>query len=421
VDRPDYRPELPGAKPAGRSLDNLPYACGHLADIPVRQRFALPVVHEERRLMRRAEGGERVDRALLEQRAKDGIRTLGGALAGALLTACIDRSVTFIPDSRVSELIDRDGRIEGIKVARGAERQLIGARRGVVVASGGFEWNAAMKAAFLGSPECIPVSPPYNDGDGILLGLRAGAAVANMTQAWWVPTYRIPGELDDGCPKARHIADELALPGSIVVNSSGQRFVNEATNYNDLGRAFAQFDIGSYRYENALAWLVFDNAFRSRYIVATLAPDAPAPDWWSRGDSPRQLAEAIGVDADALTATIAGFNDSALRGVDEAFRRGESVHDRYYGDDNVAPNPCLAPLTEPPYFAIEVHSGAFGTKGGLAIDSTGRVLTTDGRVIDGLYAAGNASAAITGPGYPGAGATLASALTFGFLVGRALR
>ncbi|MFE7243092.1 FAD-dependent oxidoreductase [Streptomyces sp. NPDC057580] len=417
VMRPDYRPDQSGSKLGGRSLDNRPFDASPLRRWPVRRREMLPIVHEERRQMRTVRGAELVDSDVIRRRAAEGTWTLGAALVGALLVACIERGVTFHLNTTIADTTPSRHGGRNVTVSADSDGQSVRARRGVVLATGGFEWNPTWRASFLPGPDHYPVSPPLGRGDGIRLGLAAGGQTSSMTDAWWVPAIRVPGEVEEGHPRARHLSDELALPGSILVNRAGRRFVNEATNYNDLARVFAHFDVVEYSFVNDPCWVVFDEAFRSKYMMAGVSPaDGPAA-WWLQAQDLSELASTAGIGPLGLVRTVERFNIDALSGIDSSFSRGDSPHDRYYGDERSEGNPCLAPLQTPPYYCIPVRRGSFGSKGGLLTDHSGRVLDGSGEPIEGLWACGNNSAPVTGPGYPGAGATLASALTFGYLCG----
>lgn len=433
VARPDYRPEWPGGRPGGRTLDNLPFDSRRLGALPVRpRRSPVPLTHDELVASRNVRTSGAIDRAALAQRARDGVLTMGAALAASLVVGAADAGVDLRTGIRARELVQEAGRVVGVRVeldpagsapsdvTAGTVGHVLRARRGVVVATGGFEWNEVMRNAFLGRPLELPVSPPWNEGDAVAMGQRVGAALGNMTEAWWVPTYTVPGETYDDRTLARHLGAELSLPGSLLVNRHAERFVNESVNYNDLSAAFATRDPRRAEAANLPCWLIFDRGYQRRYQVAGCSPGGEPPDWWVRGGTIEELAGELGLSPEALAATVDAFNEGARRGADPRFGRGESAHDRFYGDPHQVPNPCLAPLEQGPFFAIEVRPGAFGTKGGLAIDARARVIGFDGAVVPGLYAAGNACAGMTGPGYPGAGATLGAAMTFGYLAGRSV-
>jgi 3-oxosteroid 1-dehydrogenase len=418
IDRPDYHAEWPGGKLGGRVLDNRPFdTSSHpgLAELVREGSHFPPLTYEERHHWR---WPEHFDWNLITERMMGGVRTLGGALAAGLVAAARERGIRLVTGVRARELVAEGGRTVGVRcdVEEGARTWR--ARRAVVLASGGYEWNGDMTRSFLRGPAVTAVSPPWNVGDGLVMVLRAGGAVTNMSEAWWAPTYRIPGEEYEGRPMSRHIIDELSLPGSIVVNRAGQRFVSESVNYNDISKAFHVFDPGAYHYPNVPAWLVFDHRFKSRYAVATVMSSNDAPPWFHASDSIEELAGRIGIDATGLAETIQGFNRDAVRGIDTRFGRGQGALDRYYGDADHEPNPCLAPLTEPPYYAVEILPGLLGTKGGAVTDLEGRLVDFAGKVLPGLFACSNVAASSMGPGYPGAGGSLGPLLAAGLRCGR---
>jgi 3-oxosteroid 1-dehydrogenase len=194
--------------------------------------------------------------------------------------------------------------------------------------------------------------------------------------------------------------------------------VNEAQNYNDLMKPFFAFESGAYERPNLPAHLVFDQAFLDKYALLTIMPGQKPPDWLPRADTLEELARKVAVDPAGLAATVARFNRFADEGVDQDFHRGDSLYDKFYGDPEQKPSPNLGALRKPPYYALEVHPGTIGTKGGARVTIDAQVLRVGGEAIPGLYAAGNVIAAPAGSGYPGAGATIGSAMTFGYLAGR---
>ncbi|MDE1853971.1 MAG: FAD-binding protein, partial [Thaumarchaeota archaeon] len=229
-------------------------------------------------------------------------------------------------------------------------------------------------------------------------------------EAWWFTLILKPGE-----KRGRLVTSERTLPGSIMVNSRGERFANEATNYVDLTRAMLAFDPTSYSLPNVPAHLIFDSTYLSKYPVAGDGKEK-ALGWLERGDSLADLAAKLGVDGTRLAATVAEFNGNAESGADPQHHRGESAYDLHWGDPS-APNPTLGPLTKPPFYGVRMLAGDIGTKGGMATDPVGRVVDGEGKAIPGLYAAGNNAASIMGPGYAGSGATLGPCITFGYLAG----
>ena len=233
-----------------------------------------------------------------------------------------------------------------------------------------------------------------------------------------MPMVQVPGEAVGGRPFFRSLVTERGIPGSILVNAAGARFVNESLPYNELVRTFQRRGPAG-DFPNARAWLVFDQGFRARYSLLAVRPGAPLPDWVARGATPAALAAATGIDAGGLEATLARWNSACHNGRDAEFGRGESPYDRYYGDPALLPgNPTLGPLDAPPLHAIEVLPGTIGTKGGPRTDPDARVLRADGTAVGGLYAAGNAAAGWLADAYPGPGATLGVALVAGRRAGR---
>jgi 3-oxosteroid 1-dehydrogenase len=251
-----------------------------------------------------------------------------------------------------------------------------------------------------------------NTGDGIVAGESAGAALGLMDDAWWGPTIPLSGG-------PYFCLAERSLPGCILVNGAGQRFVNESAPYVDA--VHAMYDAHSPDTPHIPAWLITDQRYRNRYVFAGLPPRKPLPRRWYRAGavfrapSLTELAEQVGVDPGGLSKTVARFNEFAEAGRDEDFRRGDSAYDRYYGDPRCRPNPNLAPLAQAPFYAVKIVPGDLGTKGGLRTDERARVLRPDGTPIAGLYAAGNASASVMGHSYAGAGATIGPAMTFGYI------
>jgi 3-oxosteroid 1-dehydrogenase len=292
---------------------------------------------------------------------------------------------------------------------------LVRARRGVIVGSGGFEHNAAMRAQYQRQPIGTEwtVGAKENTGDGHRAGQRAGAALDLMEDAWWGPAIPIPGD-------PYFCLAERTLPGGLIVNQAGKRFVNEAAPYSDV--VHTMYDKNPTA-PDIPAWLVVDQNYRNKYLFRDTLPLLPLPDsWYTAGavfkaSNIQALGSAIGVPSAALKSTVDRFNGFAWSGVDGDFRRGASAYDHYYTDPFVLPNSCLAPLWAPPFYAFKIVPGDLGTKGGMRTDARARVLRADGSVIPGLYAAGNASAAVMGHSYAGAGSTIGPAMTFGFIAG----
>lgn len=206
-----------------------------------------------------------------------------------------------------------------------------------------------------------------------------------------------------------------------MINRHGNRFANEAQNYNDLARCLQSWDSPNNQPLNTPAHVVFDQSYLERYGILEHRAGQPTPDYLVEAPTLEELADKINVPGSNLTATVARFNEMAARGVDEDFGRGESEYDRYWGDSDCPwPNPSLGPLQYGPYYALEVVNGAFGTSGGVATDGNGQVIDVDGTPIHGLFAAGNVSESPFAAGYPGAGATLGPLMTMAYQAGRTI-
>jgi len=340
--------------------------------------------------------------------------TMGQALAGALRAGLTGAGVPVRLNTPLEDIqFDASGRATGVVVGGASGSTVLTASKGVIVCSGGFEHNLSMRLAYQQQPIGTDwtVGAKENTGDGIRAGLRAGAATDFLEDAWWGPAIPLPDE-------PYFCLAERTLPGSILVNSAGNRFVNEAAPYSDVVHVMYEKNVIT---PDIPAWLIIDQNYRNRYLFRDLAPMLPFPDaWYTAGAvfkdwSIAGLAAKIGVPAGALTATVSRFNGFARSGTDADFHRGDSAYDHYYTDPAVLPNSCLAPLWLAPYYALKIVPGDLGTKGGLRTDARARVVRADGTVIPGLYAAGNASAAVMGHSYAGAGSTIGPAMTFGYI------
>jgi succinate dehydrogenase/fumarate reductase flavoprotein subunit len=420
---PDYHPEFPGGKPGGgRSLEcplfSFDELGAHKQRVTVGHNYGTaPITMEESHLGRAVPVA--VTREERSRRLRHDERGCGQALVGRLFKGCLDRGIEIRTECRATELLMEGADVRGLRLL-GAEGTFeVGLRGGVVLATGGFEWNRELVRAFLRGPMTSPVSVPSNEGDGLLMCMRVGAALGNMREAWWMPAVEAPGG-PDGAPQIHLFAAERARPRSIMVNRYGRRFTNEAANYNAFGAAFHEQDVTRFDYPNLPCWFVFDQTHLDTYGFIDSVPGAPAANWVAKAATLRELAEQVGIDPEGLEATVARWNRQVAAGRDEDFRRGESAHDTWWGDPQVKgrPEATLGPLEVGPFYAVEVKSGALGTKGGPRTDGRARVLDVDGKVIGGLYAAGNVMASAMGMTYGGAGGTLAPGMVFGFLGGR---
>ncbi|BAF55531.1 FAD-dependent oxidoreductase [Corynebacterium glutamicum] len=417
LNRPDYHREWPGSTEGGRGLDHNPFDPSVVPGLveAVRQPTYLPLITMDERDHLH---GAAPDPQLLKDRANQGVRTMGGALSSAMIASAWDAGIRIAAGTAASSLQRTESGWEVLLIDASLQRTITA--KHVVIASGGFEWSKELTSTLLKFP-ITPISAPSNTGDGLKLGIGVGAAFTETTDIWGVPVITAHGAEYDGQQSGRMGNVEATLPGSIVVNKLGKRFVNEALNYHDFSRVFANIDPEESDFANIPAYLVMDSSFTSKYPVAgnsTFTSGAEAPAWMVQADTLEELAAKLGVDAAGLASTVSRFNDDARTGVDSEFGRGATEQDRHLGDPANTPNPCLAPLESGPFYAIELHPGVLGTAGGLQTDLDGEVLGWDGLPLSGLYAAGNCSATVFKDAYPGGGATIGSAITRAYAVGK---
>jgi len=440
-DYPDYYPEARGGKARGRTIEPAIFDARELGEELARMRrlphgFRMPFLAIRARNVRMLiSGGMPLYRFVaseavryytnIEARARklgNTRLTLGRSLVARLRRSLMDREVPLWLDTSLRELVSEGGKVVGAVLEREGRLLRVRAKSGVLLASGGFERNAAMRR--LHQP--APIGADWtagcesNTGDAISIAQGLGASCDLLEEAWWTPVIREPG--DDA---VWVMVIEKGLPGGIIVNAAGERFMNEAAPYNDVGKAmYAANKPGE---PSIPGHLIFDATFRSRYPVGSVEPSYLLPDsklspdlraFMSIDESLEGLARKIGVDPQGLVRTVERFNRFARTGRDSDFGLGESLQDRYYGDPRAKPNPSLGPLEQPPFYSVEVHPGDLGTKGGLCTDVRARVMDEAGDSISGLYAAGNCSASVMGCSYPGAGGTIGPAMTFAWLAAR---
>ncbi|HEY9545370.1 MAG TPA: FAD-dependent oxidoreductase [Solimonas sp.] len=358
--------------------------------------------------------------------ARDRRFTMGAAMMGWIYKKVFDRKIEVRLDTRLDELVVTNGEVSGVRVSHFGRQYEIQARRGVVLAAGGFEWNQELRDRYFPVPGLTRHSSSPEDanrGEALIAGLKVGAATEHTESGWWIPTMQMPMASASNFEEIHQAAFDVGRPHSVSVNRLGLRFVDEACGYDDFGKAMVadQLKTGA----NTPCWLVFDATFREKFsaggIMPTiLMPDRKIPpDWWDhyifRADSLDALAAKIQVPVDTLAKTVANMNAYAKTGVDPEYGRGNNAYDQMFGDANVTPNPCLGSIDRAPYYAVAINLGDLGTKGGLKADAHARVLDGNDRPIPKLYAAGNNSGSPFGNCYPGAGGTIGPALTFGFV------
>jgi len=446
---PDYVPEDPGGRLGGRSLDPVPFDGNELGEefrtlhepyppCLIMGKFLLTVPQARTMLQPGLKPKLEVAKGMAryagrwnrrKRYGRDPFLTMGQSLMGRLRLSLIERGVPLWLRAPVDTFVQENGRVVGVTITRDGKPMNIEARRGVVVAAGGFERNDEMRKKYQRAPieASWTVGNYENTGDGIIAGEQVGAQldVELMREAWWMPATLAPG-----VKYTNVLMIEKSLPHGMFVNRDAKRFLNEGENYNDL--VIKMYEQDAKDHCSIPAWFIVDATYRSRYNLGPVLPSFVMPDkklpagwrpgegWLHKADTLDELAAEIDLDPVALRHTVERFNGFARTGVDEDFHRGASANDRYYSDPRAKPNPTLGPIEKAPYYAIPVTPSDLGTKAGLVTDLGGRVLDEHGQTIPGLYAAGNSASTVMGTRYAGAGATIAPAMVFGFLAGEAI-
>jgi 3-oxosteroid 1-dehydrogenase len=413
-----YYPIAPGARPHGRTLEVQPFpraALGDWADRLEDTPYMPPGVTWSEVLSWGGFGNaHQWDPAQLAAR-RDRF-SAGQGLAAALLRVALARGAEVRTATPVLRLVVADGRVAGVAVATGDGEQVLYARRGVLLACGGYEGNPTLMAALEDFGDAPTHFPPGVTGDGLIMAAEHGALVRKVAlRLSTMLGYFIPGETPEAPPHFQSAGiNELAYPHTIVVNRRGARFADESF-FQAIVPRLLDFDVASHAPANRPCYLVFDQQFARRYAFAGRPPGEPIPPWVPRADSPRALAERLGIAPEGLEQTLAAFNAGAREGVDPAFGRGQSAWARRSaGDASHQQNPNLGPVEEAPFYGVELVPSP-SVSGGLTADAAARVIHVRGYPIPGLYAAGNTCAVTEyGVGYQ-AGLSLTSGLTFGTL------
>lgn len=440
---PDYYTSLPGARLGHRMIEPDPFLIDQLGE----EWQHLGLQHPQFLMMDRAYVTQREGQEFMNQlpgwaglagkimwnyfsdypwrfkTKRDRRATCGAAAVAYLRLAMLKRDIPLWRNTRMIDLVQENGKVIGVIAEREGKRIAIRASRGVVLATGGFEKNQAMREKYLPKPTNIKWSPGIdtNEGDSINIGLKYGAALGRMDGAWWCPNYCIPGE-----PIPFLAITERGSPGNVIVNINGKRITNESKCY--MRYIQSLYAAHSEKNPSSPTYMIFDATFRKNYLVGPLLNSTFKPDFMlprkffdegflAKANTIAELAQKTGINAKTLDETVAKMNEYARTGKDLEFGRGDEAYDLYYSDPRVKPNPCLAPIAKPPFYAIRMELGDFGTHGGLVTDSSARVCKESGEVIPGLYATGNTSAALLST-YPGAGATLGPSTTFGYLAAK---
>ncbi|MFJ3403670.1 FAD-dependent oxidoreductase [Promicromonospora sp. NPDC090134] len=420
---PDYYPERPGGK-IGRSIEPRPYDTKRLGSwieqSRVKDGVPLAVLNDDFYELNRAWSTPSgfVRGARLVFRVLGGLVTgkrqvgMGAALACSLMEIVRQQGTEVRLGTPLAELLVEDGAVVGAVVGPPEDRRAVRARGGVVLGAGGFAHRTEWRQKHHGVPGWSAASQD-DQGTAIEAGARAGGALALMDDAWWGAGVDTRGAGMNG-----FVLSERSMPYSIVVDSSGARYVNESTSYIDFGHAMLERD---QQVPAIPSWVVMDVRARRRYLNTSLLNGRErhvANGTLVYADTLEELARKLGLDPDTFRDTVQRFNGFARTGKDLDFGRGDSAYDRYYSDPTVKPNPNLAPIERGPFSALRIVPGDLGTKGGLLTDEHARVLREDGSAIAGLYAAGNTTASVMGRTYPGPGSTIGPAAVFGWIGGQ---
>lgn len=435
-DYSDYHPEEPGGSAAGRTCESRPFDTALLGEYRTRLQPAvmessvpIPTTGADYRWMNLVARVPRKGVLTFGKRLAQGV---GGRLVGrryaaggqglmaAMFAGVLRAGIPVWTDTTLMRLACDGDRVAGAVVEHGGREVAITARRGVVLATGGFDHSMDMRWKFqsesLGAN--LSLGADSNTGDGIRAGQELGADIDLMDQAWWFPAVApMPGK----APTV--MLAERSLPGCLIVNQNGYRFANESTDYMSFGQRLLELERSGSPVD--AMWIVFDQQYRNSYVFgAELFPRMRIPRAWYdagiavRADNLSDLGAQIGVPVSEFFQTMTRFNQNAAAGEDPDFGRGRSAYDRYYGDPTIRPNPNLRPLVKGPFYAVRMVLSDLGTCGGLKADARARVLREDGGAIAGLYAIGNTAANAFGTTYPGAGATIAQGLVYGYIAAR---
>lgn len=432
----DYHPERPGGAAIGRTCEAKPFNLGKLGN--ERARFHPPAVAAPFPMPATGFNYKylnlitKLPLKALPQAAWRTVQGIGGmaigreyvatgqATAGGLFEACLRRNIPIWTRTPVVSLLTtKSGQVTGAVLRQDGKEVTVTARKGVVLAAGGFdhrtEWRMQFQSESLDKDYSL--GNDANTGDLIAMAInQVDADTAFMDQAWWFPSLA-PVHQDEA-PKI--MLAERSLPGSFIVDETGRRFINESTDYMSFGQ-----DVLALREQQNRAnelWMIFDQRYKNSYLFASeIFPRMPFPQsWYDAGvvhtaNTPQELAQKIEVPTDAFVSQLAEFNADAAAGIDSQYWRGDSLYDNYYGDPTNTPNNNLRALDGKLYAAKMVISD-LGTCGGLVTNSDGVVLRRDGSAVNGLYAQGNNAANVFGTVYPGAGATIGQGLVGGYII-----
>jgi 3-oxosteroid 1-dehydrogenase len=427
----DYYSSAKGGHDLGRGIEPVPFdgrilgawleklqpGLAQSLGLSVMTNEARSLSHYNRSMRAFAISARVVFRTYLARLRRQALLTNGASLVAQMLRIATTGGIPIWTDAPLEELIVEDGRVVGVRALRAGAPVLIRARRGVLLATGGFAHNAEMREQYGGDQPNRArwsIANPGDTGEALQAAMRLGAKTDLMDEAWWLPSPRTGRFGQSTLDQARQ------RPRTIYVDAAGRRFVNESNSYMEVGKAMYDRDKTS---RAVPCWLIFDDRYRKRYAHQRSRPgrfprrlleSGMLKQAWTLDD----LARLCDIDPDGLSATVERFNRNAEQDIDPDYGRGESAYNRALGDPNRRVHPCLGPIDEPPYYAVQVVPGDIGTCGGLVTDQHAQVVDRDDRPIEGLYATGNGTATVMGRHYLGPGASIANTMVFGYLAAR---
>ena len=430
----DYYPNHKGGNEAGRAIEGIPYDAAALGNWSgkvqpsmaksyggfVLKTNELRAVQYFNRSPRAFAVATKVfARTRVAKLRRQELLTNGASLIGQLLKALIDLrgDPPIWTDAAMQDLIVEDGRVIGVRVSRNGASLNIEARKGVLLAAGGFSRNADMRRRYGGdqpNDARWSIANAGDTGEVLETAMRLGAKTDLLDEAWWLPSIFIA----DGGDAARALGSGRQRPGAIYVDGTGRRFCNESNSYVEVGKAM-------YANKAVPCWMVFDEGYIHRYVSGanpfkkrSLPEELIERGAVLRGNTIADLARQMEVPAGALAQTVQRFNGFAAKGLDPDFGRGQSAYNDCLGDPGYRTNAALGPLDRAPYYATKVVPADVGTCGGLIANEYAQVLDENDRVIEGLYATGNITATVMGRNYLGAGGSIAYTMVFGYVAAR---
>jgi len=431
----DYYPNHKGGNESGRAVEGIPFDAAELGSWhdkvqpPLAKNYGYVVLTNELRSVQYFNRSPRAFavatkvfvRTAAARARRSQILTNGSSLIAQMLKVLIDLGGSQPPlwtNSAMQDLIVEDGRVVGARVSRDGVPLNVEARKGVLLAAGGFGHNKEMRRRYSGDQPNDGKWSIANAGDtGEVLetAMRLGAKTDLLDEAWWLPSVFIA----NGGAVAASLGSGRQRPGAIYVDSTGRRFCNESNSYVEVGKAM-------YANKAVPCWMIFDDGYVRRYVTSAnplkrgqrLPAELIENGAVKRGDTIADLARQIDLPADELMRTIERFNRFSAKGLDPDFGRGQSAYNDCLGDPGYRPNAAIGPLDRAPYYATRVLPADVGTCGGVITNEHAQVLDQQDRVIDGLYATGNTTATVMGRTYPGAGASIASSMVFGYVAAR---